>query len=270
MKDINKGKSIGVCPICKENGKLAKSHIIPEGFHRVTYDEKGRSVFGSASRKKAHYIQNGRKEYLLCITCDRSIGDYDKYAKELVLDKKNLIELSIDRGVIWKGVNFNKFKLFHLSILLRAHLSKEVSLGVTLTESEEKELINYIRKDTAPDKYKYPIFAYKLMNENKNYEGCDGVITYGNIYSFNREIEKEIKVCSFIFGGFVWNYILSELDSKLWGKDDLEKLFLNEYGRLIIPDYDMKELLHIFGHKKSIERATIYRAVKEIEKMKNN
>lgn len=267
MSNKSNKKVIDICPICETSKTLVKSHIIPEGFYRKIYDEKGRALFGSEMRSEAGYVQKGRREYLLCSECDGGLGDYDKYAKEVILDNIKIRKQRISGGKTIEGIDYNKFKLFHLSILLRAHFSKEVSLGVKLSKQEEEEILKYISQKKAPGKYKYPIFAYKLTDGENSYD-YDGIITYGNFF----EIEDRIKVCVFIFGGFAWNYILTDINPKLWCESGLKNLFLDEDGKMIVLDYDIKNFFPLIYHQEYINRIINYKQRKNEKnrKRKNN
>lgn len=252
-------KNNGFCPICKKDKSLIKSHIVPEGFFKPLYDEKGRALYGSKERNKAHFIQKGMREYLLCRECDGNLGDYDKYGKETILDNKYITSTRIKNVYFIRGIDYNKFKLFHLSVLLRAHYSKKVSKGINLSKQNEKEIHEYVTKNKAPEKYKYPIFAYRLIDGNNNH--ADGIITYGNHF----QTHDGYNVCVFIFGGFAWNYILDDINPKSWHGKDLEQIFLNESGEMIILDYDLRCFEPFYSHQRSIDIISKYEQKKNFQ-----
>ena len=131
------------CPLCGLTKEIINSHILPEGFYRNIYD-KDRAIFISKNRSVKKKIQQGFKQRLLCENCDRNIiGPYDKYAIETIRDKKH-INLSTGMGVeIWQGFDAQKIKKFFLSLIFKAHLSKEIPYEKVKLDSN---LIDSIKK----------------------------------------------------------------------------------------------------------------------------
>lgn len=249
---MEQNKEYGICPLCNKCKKLIRSHIIPEGFFKPMYNEKGQVVFASNSRGKTRYLQNGRKEYLLCKDCDGGLGIYDKYGKEVICDRILQNEIQISNGLLWSELDYNKFKLFHLSILLRAHFSKDVTCGIKLNSKQVDEIKSYILNGKAPSKYKYPIFAYRLENNGKYF--YNDFVTFGNTF----KNEDDIIMAVFIFGGFVWTYILDDINPNSLYEEGLSTLFLDENGTIKIMDRDINNFLPLWVHKESIEDGIEY------------
>jgi hypothetical protein len=136
------------CKLCgKKSLLLKRSHIIPEFAYRGLYDETHQILFGkldnldfSTLRFSAPYDKN-----ILCQDCDcKIIGGYESYAcNALYGGRFNLNErLSINKGIGQGGlpylqvenINYKKFKLYILSILWKASISrhpffKNINLG---------------------------------------------------------------------------------------------------------------------------------------------
>ncbi len=198
---------VGVCQLCKKKLELIRSHIIPEGFYKNLYDEKSRAWYASKSRDTKRKIQKGYREYLLCKNCDGNIiGKYDKYAIEVIRDKKHIKEKEYINAFKWDGLDYNLFKLFHLSVLWRAHIANDNTRGVTLNEEQANEIREYILSGTAPDKLDYPILGMYLIDTYNN-EVCNEIISFGNCYECIGMTDSKTFV--FIFGGIAWHYVSS-------------------------------------------------------------
>ena len=196
---------IGRCKLCGKKISLIKSHIIPEGFYTNIYDDKSRLNYSSESRKHLKYEQKGYRENLLCERCDGNIlGNYDKYAIEVIRDRKHIVEENNDRHFLWSGLDFNKFKLFHLSILWRAHISNNRTKGIHLSQKKQHEVKKCLLKGEIPKNDHFSLWGFCLINPRHNNEVTDKIITFGNTYQFGNT--RKIKVYVFIFGGFAWNY----------------------------------------------------------------
>ena len=197
----------GICHLCNEEKLLVESHIIPEGFYKNIYDDKHRAWYASKFRNTKKIMQKGYREYLLCKNCDGEIiGKYDKYAIEVIRDKKHIKETDYINALKWDGLDYELFKLFHLSVLWRAHISTETTRAVNLNTEETNEIKKYILSGTAPDELNYPIIGMSLVDPINNIE-CDEIITFGNRYHCIGLTSAETYI--FVFGGFAWHYIIS-------------------------------------------------------------
>lgn len=113
------------CALCLNDRPLCESHIIPEFVYESLYDDKHRfHVVSSQPDERARYKQKGLKESLLCERCETQLSRHEGYAK-LVL--KGGVALNARREgslIILSGFEYKAFKLFQLSILWRAGVSK--------------------------------------------------------------------------------------------------------------------------------------------------
>lgn len=125
------------CRLCQNSAELRNSHVIPEFLYEPLYDSKHRAmgVHGKGN-KKWRYLQKGLREKLLCQKCEQLLNDYyEKYFRNFWFVSSQ-IPFKCDIEKIYKisGIDYVKFKLFHLSILFRASISSlptfsQVSLG---------------------------------------------------------------------------------------------------------------------------------------------
>ena len=160
---MGKEKVYGTCGLCVEEGKeLRNSHIVPELAFRPLYDEKGRAkAFREASPQVSWDIQNGHKEHLLCQSCEQDClnREYEQPFKKIWYDCGVVDQLGFTEHYVLRGLDYRRFKLFHMSVLLRASLSRKleeyasVSLG---TQHQEQIRAMVYEGDPGPAQL-YPI-----------------------------------------------------------------------------------------------------------------
>lgn len=195
---MKKNKKIGSCKLCKENKELINSHIIPELFYRYLYDSSSRALEISNTPFKVIPFQKGHREYMLCSDCDQRIGRLEKYIADLW---RNDFPKTITENIVTiYGVDYKKFKLFHLSILWRASLSNlHMFRHVKLGPHEEKIRTMLLNDDPGqPDQYSF-LPSIQYMEENIIHTIVEPVSSKKDGFTFYK----------FYFGGVVWHYIIS-------------------------------------------------------------
>ncbi|SDS95846.1 hypothetical protein SAMN05216490_2176 [Mucilaginibacter mallensis] len=154
-------------------------------MYQELYDENHKLI----SFNPQNYV-NGEKriknpssgEYeggILCKNCDNNIiGSYETYAaKALFGEKLNTEESPIlknnaDKGdntqfSIFNNVDYRKFKLFLLSILWRASISKRATFGYINLGPHEDILRKMILDGDPGTEHEYPIFTMTYLNDKK-------------------------------------------------------------------------------------------------------
>lgn len=142
---MNKAK--GICKLCLHERVFVNAHIIPESFYKKLYNDQHQFT---DARERDEVIENKRRRKgirdnsILCSECDRLIlGRLDDYAAKVFWGYRNLdIQINEyhdknDPRIRWRvanNVNTETLKVFFLSILLRADVTKnsffeDVSLG---------------------------------------------------------------------------------------------------------------------------------------------
>lgn len=245
------------CPLCNEEKKIVNSHIIPEGFYKKLYDKNKTAMYASKTRKKVKPIQKGEREYLLCEKCDNEIiGKLDKYAIEVIRDKKYIEIEEYSNCIIWDKIDYNKFKLFHLSVLWRASISKTKCKAVNLSNEQSNEIRECILSGKAPSSDKYQIFGLYLIDPENDYENCDGMVTYGNRYEVENIPNSEVYV--FIYGGIAWNYVVSNSNNN----DFFERVGLKEIGNILLQKEDIRRFKPFYDIYGSVIMAANYKRKK--------
>lgn len=154
----------GICKLClKEKPLLKKSHIIPDfiyrdgkvyhkdhSIHKVNIGE----IFKGLQNKKGIQYSGEYDGNILCQYCDGVvIKRYEDYAKKIIwggqkLSPDETFSLSFPPGEVVVGnIDYEKLKLFFLSILWRAAIStrpffKEVNLEKWKLEELRKMILS--------------------------------------------------------------------------------------------------------------------------------
>lgn len=232
----------GICNLCgEENDLLSKSHIIPDCMYQELYDEKHKiHKFEPVSYFKGEsYMQKPSSgEYeggLLCAKCDNErIGRLESYAchflystGELPEDIKPAVKNFRDEptGVGFSTIGNTKydlFKLFILSILWRAGISKREGFGQIVLEDDE------------------PIIREMLLTNNPKSEDVYPIVFFGWIQGDSLATdmiqqpvtvkEKHGKRYMFPINGLVYNIYTSIEDIK----PELQPHILKENGEFTI------------------------------------
>src|SRR5437899_4461493 len=145
------------CALCKANGDLQNSHIIPEFFYKLVYDPKPRRfhVISATVSEPERFEQKGLREPLLCRGCEQKLGQWEHYAKKAFVDARGVQITHQKDAVVLSNLDYKLFKLFLLSLLWRMSVStldffKEVRLG----PYEEKIRLALINEDPLrPEQY---------------------------------------------------------------------------------------------------------------------
>ncbi len=157
------------CRLCHKAAELKRSHIIPEFFYAATYDALHRfHVITSNPDVPERHAQKGLRERLLCQQCEQLFGRWEHYAKEMLVDSKGITSAPVADGVILRGIDYTKFKLFLLSILWRMGAStldefKEVKLG----DYHEEKLRQALLKCDPMEEDRYGCFLIALTLKGK-------------------------------------------------------------------------------------------------------
>ncbi len=164
----------GMCLLCRKEKDLIKAHIFPEHMYKKLYDSNHRYTEVTTSQESASskYQRKGlRDDSILCLECDREVlGELDNYAAR-VLWGYGKMDLGLreyysinDPRVRWKqadNVKSDWMKLFFLSILWRAHVSRLPFFGAVDLGQRHGETVRKIIRGRLPDD-RYPILLLQF------------------------------------------------------------------------------------------------------------
>lgn len=154
------------CQLCYKEGMLCDSHIVPEFLYKSLYNNR-HQFLGVVDEPCARtdVLQKGIREKLFCVKCEQYINDsYEKPFRDCWIDNPVLPNSWVDIDSITVKVPYITFKLFHLSVLYRAGVSKlpmysSVALGCHL------ERIRQLLLSKQPGvHWQYPVFGYAIVH----------------------------------------------------------------------------------------------------------
>lgn len=177
---------MGICSLCKEEKELIKkSHIIPAFMYKGMFIENEPIYIQPLSTDRQ--IENWEKkrspdgEYegnLLCAYCDNVLlGSLETYASKVIYGGENIpsseaIRCKDGRSVDgtpmqkFENIDYTKFKLFMLSILWRASISKrDFFSDIVLLDQHAENIRLMIFNNNAGSVSDYPIFFTTLPND---------------------------------------------------------------------------------------------------------
>lgn len=203
------GSQNSKCLLCGKQAKLLrKSHIIPNFMYRGLFDEHNRMyALDLNDRQHSKYVQTGYYDkYLLCHTCDNKLlGGLERYAalllyggqsktanhritKEVLNEEMDILHVS--------GISYEKFKLFLLSILWRAHISRNRFFkNIELSDLEPTIKGLVLRNDPGP----YEMFRIAILGIRRS----DGSLA-NLIVDPDLKRDGEFHFAHFIINGMIY------------------------------------------------------------------
>jgi len=156
---------MGICKLCLLEKKLINAHIIPNFMYRgikeknyVFYNkdlETGKSW--TQPKETGEFDSN-----ILCGDCDNRIIEhkYEKYGKTVLFNDYTDTQ-DIGDFIICRNIDYPKLKLFLLSNLWRASISRRPMFnGVKLEKKLEERLRRVIYQSIVPKESKYAIMMF--------------------------------------------------------------------------------------------------------------
>ncbi len=154
--------SFGRCRLCHCDGKLQRSHIVPEFLYKALYDRSHGMMHAHGQGHRGwQRAQKGIRERLLCSRCECFLNDnIEKPFRELWCEQGRLPDpMQVGRTYRLR-VPYSAFKLFHLSVLWRASVSGLSAFAqVALGKHEEALRSRLLALDPGPA-WCYPIIGF--------------------------------------------------------------------------------------------------------------
>ena len=169
------------CKLCNEDKKLLKhSHIIPDFMYKGLFDEKHFiAPLDLIEFEVKKFISNGFYDSnILCEKCDNNIlGSLESYASIVIWGGKgnpksypsteHKTNQLNQKYLYLTNIDYSKFKLFLLSIIWRASISKQKIFN-TVSLGEHENIIGRMILENNPGKfYDYPVGIF-VLTQNKN------------------------------------------------------------------------------------------------------
>lgn len=236
LKDSN----IGNCKLCLEQKPLCESHIIPEFWYQPLYMNHKFIQPKVDEKLGVKIFQKGIKEPLLCVDCEEFLNTiYEQPIHQFWKEKVNIAALnySKDSHFVLQNLNYTKFKLYHLSVLWRAHHSNnQMFEKVKLGAKHERILREMILTQQPGEETVYPVFGSVLFRK-----ATGEVMKDMMIQPLQLKTRDGHYAYRFLFGGVVWwigvsSHIRLEKNTDSLTKDGrmiFHKTYLEEDPRIL-------------------------------------
>lgn len=160
----------GICKYCGEYKQLCSAHIIPKSFYHL---KENKNFIGLADNGTKDLIscQNGFKDdSILCSDCDKKLGIYDKYAKEILYDKIPKCRRFNTPLFLMTEEQFDyqKMRFFFISLLWRASISQQDACSqISLSDKYENVALNILKGNIEDDDSLFHPFIFKRTPKYK-------------------------------------------------------------------------------------------------------
>lgn len=230
------------CALCHREEPLRNSHVIPEFMYTPLYDDKHRfHVLSSTDANRNQWKQKGLREQLLCGDCEEQLSEHERYVSLLFSGRIRVISERNGNLVRIRGIDYRHFKIFGLSILWRAGVSRQQFFDdVTLGPHEEPLRQLVLTNDPGkPDKYGFFLVPIAFNDRDvkdlivqPTHSRLDGHLCY-----------------RFVFGGLVWIFVVSSHKPPTM----FRQAFVNLSGEMLMLVSELRDLTFIGQAMKAIE-----------------
>lgn len=193
------------CALCLRETELRRSHVIPEFLYETLYDEKHRLQVLSTIPEQGNWReQKGLREELLCDACEQKFSIWERYAS-LVLKGGIPLTVRQESNIVHiSGLNYEKFKLFQLSILWRAGISSLQFFEKVRLGKHTEELRRLLLAGNPGSSERYGCFMFGLKHGAGTFTGV--IMQPGKVRLNGHTAYR------FVFGGFLWAMLVSSHD----------------------------------------------------------
>lgn len=158
------------CKLCLKNKELKKSHIIPDAFFQYVKKEQDDGRHIVITQDSNSWGQETFSEKMLCGECEQKFSlNFEQYAAEVLLHNPNKVGVKVTQfgdHLELSGINYEKLKLFQMSLLWRASVSKLYFYkDVSLRPQQEEKLRVSLLSLTAMRPNEYPCTFERVMND---------------------------------------------------------------------------------------------------------
>lgn len=195
--------SVGTCRLCLQERELCRSHIIPEFLYRPSYNAAHQAHELTVDIARRRPIQTGYWERLFCQECEKNLNLYDDYFASAWFQSG--LRPTTVRGKIVSipGLDYKRFKLFHMSVLWRAGISSRPEFETVRLGPHEGRLRRMLLAEDPGEAFEYPFWGL-MLNDAETGRVYDDVL-------IQPEMSKALghTIYHFMFGGCSWYYITS-------------------------------------------------------------
>jgi hypothetical protein len=215
---------------------LCNSHIIPEFFYDNIYDKKPRRFWyltsdSKSSSKTRKIEQKGLRERLLCKNCERELSVYEKYAAEIIYAKNKkspviLTEKAQSKNTKvyrFEGYDYDKFKLFLISILWRLSIAEKYMNTVKIDKDIQERLRVSLDSEESLPENDCICFLQLITHSDQTPFSSTIIGPYETEY-------KERQVINILIDGFLFSFIIGTIELE----KGIQEHILNKDGKMSI------------------------------------
>ena len=193
------------CRLCGSKEPLRDSHILPEFLYRPTYGPSHTAMLLDPHRGRRGKRQKGFSERLLCDRCEQKVNRWDAYfARVWLHDQDSLRPNSLPGPTVRiVGLDYDLFKLFHLSIVWRAGVSSLRAFANVSLGGQEPKLRQRLLDEDPGARSDYPFVGVALRDP------ADGGFQDKFVKTPDATRFEGHHVYVFLFGGVLWHYYVS-------------------------------------------------------------
>jgi len=196
------------CQLCKKPSELKISHIYPRFMVKNLRTPESNYKFDYLSSIPIKPPpQDGPKEKLLCGICERQLGKYETYYSQFFIRRINLnLKRKNKSFVSIIGYDYQKIKLFLLSILWRLSITSCKGFNIKIDEQQKEILRTIILREDPGEPHEFPFYTIMVRvdggeNDSKIFLNPiellppheDSVLVYicGILYWFSKKLNNE-------------------------------------------------------------------------------
>ena len=220
------------CRLCQKAAKLTNSHIIPEFVFKPLYDKKHRFRSAQLAEREWDWEQKGYREPLLCENCEQKISVWESYVSKHFFNKPlpTPVSQGHSKAIILTGLDYQKLKLFLLSILWRAGVAAhDFYEHVQLGRLHEERLRQMLLSENPGLAEEYACFICTL--------NLDGARFLDFFVEPTPTRLKSHRCYRFVFSGFVFYCYVTSPPLP----DSTRRLTLQPNGKLTIAETEVAE-----------------------------
>lgn len=204
------------CKLCLQSSILQDSHIIPDCFFRYTKEKTDKTKNGKHIRADLlanKWAQESFDEPLMCRSCEQRFANgFENYIADIFLRNPNNVNVKCTKNsneVTFENLNYDKLKLFQMSLIWRASLSSSPFYAhVNLSNEDQEFLRENLDMEIAIEEDQFPCVIERLFfsPNSGNMSRSDLTESKKLIIAPKTTTIFGFKYVTFVFGGWSWRF----------------------------------------------------------------
>lgn len=212
-------------------------------MYRPLYDDKHRfHVLSAKDADVRRFEQKGIREKLLCKECEAQLSKHEHYISRVFSGSLPVSSEKNGNLVKIQGLNYLHFRLFGLSVLWRAGVSKHRYFQKVNLGPHEESIRKLLAADDPGEPHVYGFFLAPILFHGKEIKDLMIEPTHSRL---------DQHLCyRFVFGGLVWIFVVSS--------HGLPHVFreavINRSGEMLMLVSEFKDLPFIYNFMREVTK----------------